>query len=85
MRQCDDVPVIETRPVTPDEWQIWRELRLSALAEAPAAFSSTLAQWTGTGDTEQRWRTRLHDVALNLVLMCDGEPAGMVRGSSEIS
>ncbi len=82
MRRCDDVPVIETRPVTPDEWQIWRELRLSALAEAPAAFGSTLAQWMGSGDTEQRWRARLHDVALNLVLMCDGEPAGMVSAAA---
>ena len=50
----------------PDDWQLWRELRLAALAEAPDAFGSTLAEWSGAGDTEQRWRTRLHGVALNL-------------------
>lgn len=33
-------------------------------ADAPAAFGSTLAEWSGTGDTEQRWRARLRDVAL---------------------
>ena len=46
--------------------------------DAPAAFGSTLAQWTGSGDGEDRWRSRLADVALNVVLLVDGEPAGMV-------
>jgi len=58
--------VIETIVLDPDDWQLWRELRLAALAEAPDAFGSTLAEWSGAGDTEQRWRTRLHGVALNL-------------------
>lgn len=69
---------IETLVLSPDDWRMWRELRLTALAEAPAAFRSTSAAWSGTGDTEQRWRTRLHDVALNLVLVEDEVPVGMV-------
>jgi ribosomal protein S18 acetylase RimI-like enzyme len=64
--------------VTPDDWRMWRELRLAALAEAPSAFSSALAEWSGTSDTEQRWRARLAEVALNLIITFDGEPTGIV-------
>jgi ribosomal protein S18 acetylase RimI-like enzyme len=74
--------VIETLIVSPDDWQLWRELRLTALADAPGAFSSTLAEWSGAGDTEQRWRARLEGVALNLVLTCDGEAVGMVSATA---
>lgn len=55
--------VTEVVNVSPDSWRMWRELRLAALAEAPNAFGSTLAEWSGAGDTEQRWRARLEDVA----------------------
>ncbi len=74
--------MIEARVVTPDEWRAWRQLRLSALAQAPAAFCSTLAQWSGPGDTEERWCARLRDVALNLVLALNGEPVGMVSATA---
>ena len=70
--------VIEIRVLKPDDWRLWRELRLAALAEAPAAFSSTLAEWTGAGDTEQRWRARLASAQLSFILSYDGEAAGMV-------
>lgn len=45
---------------------------------APAAFGSALAEWSGTGDTEQRWRGRLAGVALNLILIWGSKPAGMI-------
>ena len=70
--------MIETWVLATDDWRLWRELRLAALAEAPGAFRSTLAGWSGTADTEDRWRARLDSVELNLVLACDGRPAGMV-------
>ena len=70
--------MIEAGNVTPDGWRLWRELRLAALMEAPDAFGSTLREWSGAADTEQRWRARLEAVPLNLVVTCDGEPAGMV-------
>jgi ribosomal protein S18 acetylase RimI-like enzyme len=68
------------RRVAADDWRLWRELRLEALGEAPYAFSSSLADWQGEGDIEQRWRDRLEDVECNLVAYLDGDPAGMVSG-----
>lgn len=74
--------MVDVLVLTPDDWQLWRRLRLAALAESPGAFRSTLAGWTGSGDTEPRWRTRLASVALNLVLTADGEPIGMASATT---
>ncbi len=52
------------------------------MAEAPAAFGSTLPDWSGPGDTEERWRARLAGVALNIVLTWNGEPVGMVSATT---
>lgn len=73
--------VIELRTLSPDDWQVWRALRLAALAEAPYAFGSRLADWQGENDREDRWRERLslpdsHNVAAQL----EGEPVGIVTG-----
>jgi ribosomal protein S18 acetylase RimI-like enzyme len=70
--------VIEVQLLGPDDWRLWRQLRMQALEESAAAFSSTLAQWTGLGDTEERWRARLSNVPFNVVLRSDGAPAGMI-------
>lgn len=69
---------IAVRRIGPDDWPLWRRLRRAALADAADMFGATLAEWSGAGDTGERWRARLRDVALNLVLDCDGAPAGMV-------
>ncbi|HEX4216202.1 MAG TPA: GNAT family N-acetyltransferase [Candidatus Dormibacteraeota bacterium] len=76
-------PEISLRRIGADQWGLWRELRLEALAEAPEAFGSKLAEWQGTGDTERRWRARLDSVPLNLIADLDGTPAGMVSGVGE--
>jgi ribosomal protein S18 acetylase RimI-like enzyme len=74
-------PVIELRVLTPDDWASWRELRLAALAEAPAAFGSRLADWQGAGDCEARWRNRLNiPDSYNVVALLHGRPVGMVSG-----
>lgn len=74
--------MLDVLVLTPDDWQLWRQLRLAALAEAPGAFRATVAEWSGSGDTQQRWRTRLTSVALNLVLKADDEPVGMVSATA---
>lgn len=73
--------MIATRTLTPDDWRLWRELRLAALTEAPYAFGSVLADWQGEGDREERWRARLGiPGAHDLVALLDGRPVGMASG-----
>ncbi|MEO1055292.1 MAG: GNAT family N-acetyltransferase [Actinomycetota bacterium] len=60
------------------DWQEWRSLRLAALADAPDAFGSGLADWADADD--DRWRARLRDVPLNVIADLDGEPVGQVSG-----
>ncbi len=78
----ESFPVINVRTVGVEDWQLWRDLRLEALQEAPHAFGSTLAEWQGEGDTEMRWRARLSTVRLNVVAYLNGKAAGMVSGTS---
>jgi ribosomal protein S18 acetylase RimI-like enzyme len=72
---------VTLRVLTIDEWPIFRELRLEALREAPYAFGSTLDDWQGDGDTEQRWRQRLTDVPFNAVAYLRDTPVGMASGT----
>ncbi|GAA2446791.1 GNAT family N-acetyltransferase [Streptomyces macrosporus] len=75
---------VGVRTLTADDWRLWREVRLAALAEAPYAFGSRLADWQGPGDREERWRARLSiPGAYHVVVELDGEPAGMVGGVPE--
>ena len=72
MSECD------VSRLAPDDWAVFRDLRLRALADAPGAFGSRLADWEEA--TERQWRRRLEDVDLNLVARVDGEPVGMASG-----
>jgi len=71
--------VIVLQVLASDDWPLWRELRLRALAEAPYAFGSRLDDWE-TAD-EERWRERL-DLAdsRNLIARMGGAPVGMATG-----
>ncbi len=71
---------VALRILAADEWQVFREIRLEALREAPYAFGSTFESWQGGGDTEQRWRERLTNVPFNVIAYFGGKPAGMVSG-----
>ncbi|MFG3338524.1 GNAT family N-acetyltransferase [Glycomyces sp. NPDC048151] len=67
------------RVLTEDDWRLWRELRLAALADAPDAFGSRLADWQNAA--EEAWRSRLAmPGSRNLVAETDGRPAGMASG-----
>ena len=73
--------MVEVSRLSEDDWQLWRTLRQSALTEAPDAFGATLAEWTGDGDSESRWRNRLQTVPLNVVAFVQGQPSGMVSAT----
>jgi len=62
-----------------EDWALWRDARLAALAESPDSFPGAAAEWTEGG--ERRWRTRLLDpTALTIVAVLGGKPVGLVRG-----
>lgn len=65
--------------VTPDEWRLWRDIRLAALAADPAEFGSTLAREREYGEDE--WRERIVG-GLNLVAL-DPDPVGLVGATSK--
>jgi ribosomal protein S18 acetylase RimI-like enzyme len=47
-----------TRRLEPDEWELLRDLRIRALADAPGAFVATLEQAHALADEEWRRRAR---------------------------
>lgn len=74
--------MIRISVISADDWRLFRELRLEALREAPYAYGSTLAQWQGDGDTEERWRLRLTDVPFNVIAYLHDAAAGLVSGTA---
>ncbi|OJF84655.1 GNAT family N-acetyltransferase [Nocardia seriolae] len=67
------------RELTDADWPLWRRLRLAALAEAPHAFKSSLADWHN--GAEQRWRIRFEDPTThNVAVLIDHQPVGMASG-----
>ena len=81
-----DAPTI--RAFSANEWRVYRDLRLRALADSPDAFGSTLAAETGRLDAE--WARRLAssvDSPLNLPLVAEvrGEPIGLAWGRIDTS
>jgi ribosomal protein S18 acetylase RimI-like enzyme len=77
MRQTRSM--VRLRVVTTDDWPLWRELRLAALADAPHAFRARLADWDGGG--EEQWAARLRSPGCHhVVALPAGRAAGMVRG-----
>jgi len=84
--RISDAPTV--RALTADEWRVYRELRLRALADSPDAFGSTLAKEEGRQDAE--WSRRLvsgADGRWNLPLVAEvrGEPIGLAWGRIETS
>jgi ribosomal protein S18 acetylase RimI-like enzyme len=59
-----------------EDWQVWRDLRLRALATDPDAFGSTLAEWQDAD--EPRWRDGFATVLFRAIAVVDGRPSGMI-------
>ncbi|MEV5837173.1 GNAT family N-acetyltransferase [Nocardia sp. NPDC052112] len=73
--------VIDVRLAGSGDWQVWRKLRLEALADAPYAFASRLEDWQGDGDRAERWRARLSiPGSCNVIAALDRRAVGMVSG-----
>ena len=76
------------RRLAPHEWLLYRDLRLSALADSPDAFGRTLSEEQARTDAE--WANRLEsgsDPRWNLPLVAEAgvEPIGLAWGRIEIS
>jgi ribosomal protein S18 acetylase RimI-like enzyme len=65
----------------PGDWAVLRQLRLTALAEAPYAFWATLDQEQRL--TEEQWRARIQKHPYFLARQ-DGEPVGLAAGFAEL-
>ena len=69
---------VEIATLGPEDWGLFREIRLRALREAPYAFGSRYDDWVDA--PESRWRDRLANVPLNLVARRGDELLGMASG-----
>ena len=70
-------------PVAPEQWPLLRKIRLRALADAPAAFVTTLAQaqmWT-----DAQWQSLASREPGTWVAFADGVPSGMVAAQRSAS
>jgi RimJ/RimL family protein N-acetyltransferase len=67
---------LRVRRLGPDDWAVLKRVRLTALADAPEAFYSTLAReepWT-----EAQWRASLERLSWFAAVDADSAPAGLV-------
>jgi hypothetical protein len=78
------------RAVSEDDWRVLCEVRLQALADAPAAFGTTLRD--APEFTEDRWRERARGSATSRLFLAflDGDAVGIAgvfdegNGSAQI-
>lgn len=73
---------VEIRPITGDDWQLWRTIRLEALQDAPTAFGSTYERERGYAEAD--YRSRLVEDAPAVLAMAGDLPVGMGAGYQDI-
>lgn len=66
---------LEVRQLSADEWEVERDLRLSALRDAPSAFNSRAADAERFGERE--WRDRLQR-QVRFAVWLEGQPVGTI-------
>ena len=74
--------MLEVRPLQPDQWPLLKTLRLRALADAPEAFCTTLADASVRTDAEWQENARrftLLPPAVSCFAFLDGVPCGMAN------
>jgi Acetyltransferase (GNAT) family len=80
-------PPPETPAVTrlgEEDWRIWCDVRLAALADTPASFAATLGEEQAI--QEDGWRTMVRDAAIFVVTVggtAVGAVAGLYRASAQ--
>lgn len=65
-----------------EEWPLWRELRLAALADSPEAFSTKLADVLESRDHPEDWRARLSSPGAYFVGFLGPRASGMVAADT---
>lgn len=69
---------VHVTEVPESDWELWRELRLEALADSPTAFGETLAMAQAKSDEEWRsWWNSRPLAGPRYIASVDGSPAGM--------
>jgi ribosomal protein S18 acetylase RimI-like enzyme len=74
---------VEVQRVRDDEWQDLRDIRLRALADAPAAFASTLEREAAFADEVWRQRARGGAASANFIVREEGVAIGMAAVITE--
>ncbi|MEO7423408.1 MAG: GNAT family N-acetyltransferase [Ornithinibacter sp.] len=80
MAEPDGVPVgaasLSVVQVGPDQWQVYRDVRIASLVDSPRAFWATYAE--ASGRTQEQWRGRLGRDVPTWVALEGGRPVGTV-------
>ena len=77
-----DARDLAVRRVQPDEWQEFRDIRLMALADSPAAFASTLTREQALTEADWQWRITngCNVIAFDVAATSDDGPVGLAGG-----